>query len=472
MPKRNLAWILVITMITLLMWQLPQIIAGRDAVYRAFGPLVDARAQIRKRYVDEVADQTLANAAVEAGIRAMIEKLGDPHAVYLNDAEYTRFKSRTDGNFGGVGVDVWAADGGLEVLSRAAGSPAAVAGVLPGDVITHIDGRSISGMPLVDSVTNLLNGPAETRVALTVVRPSDPPQSPPRQIICERKEIHIDPVRGWSRSSTGGWRYMLDAEYGIGYVRLTKFTPDADQRIDAEVERLLRSKMAGLILDLRENTGGLLDSAREIADRFLESGLIVRTAGRKADEKQWFAMRDGTYPDFHMAILVNASSASAAEIVAGALRDHHRAAVVGERTYGKGSVQEVVELDRQGGAIKLTTAYYYLPSGQCIHRTPKTIEEKNWGVGPTIPVELTDSQRAKWLAAWRDLGREPVTTQPTTQMASAPASQPLEEREAELAEASLLAADLQLAKAVEYLRGKIRPGATTRPASGPTTRGS
>lgn len=469
MPKRNLAWILVITMITLLMWQLPQIIAGRDAVYRAFGPLVDARAQIRKRYVDELPDQVLANAAVDAGIRAMIEKLGDPHAIYLNESEYSRFKSRTDGLFGGVGVDVWAADNGLEVLSRATGSPAAVAGVLPGDIITHIDGRSVLKMSLVDAVTNLLNGPPETRVALTVVRPSDPPQSPPRQIICERKEIQIDPVRGWSRSASGGWRYMLDPAFGIGYVRLTKFTPDADQRIDTEVERLLRNNMAGLILDLRENTGGLLDSAREVADRFLESGLIVRTAGRRADEKQWFAMRDGTYPDFPMAILVNGSTASAAEIVAGALRDHHRAEVVGERTYGKGSVQEVVALERNGGAIKLTTAYYYLPGGQCIHRTPKTIEENNWGVGPTIPVELNDSQRAKWLTAWRDLGREPVASQPATAPSTLPTSLPSEERDAETAEIALLAADLQLARAVEYVRGKIRP-ATTQPVSASATK--
>lgn len=452
-------------MITLLMWQLPQIIAGRDAVYKAFGPLVDARAQIRKRYVDDVDDSQLVGAAVDAGIKAMVEKLDDPHAIYLNQKEYAKFKSRTDGIFGGIGIDVWSTEGGLEVLSRAPSSPAASAGILPGDIITHVEGRPTSKMPLVDAVNNWLNGPPESRVTLTITRPADGPQSPPRQLIVERTVIHVDPVRGWSRSEGGGWRFMLEPDLGIGYVRLTKFTPDVDERLDAEVERLLRANLRGLVMDLRENTGGLLDSAREVADRFLESGLIVRTAGRKTDEHAWYAMRDGTYPDFPLVVLVNGSTASAAEIVAGALRDHHRAVVVGERTYGKGSVQEVVELDRHSGAIKLTTAYYYLPSGQCIHRTPKAIEDGNWGVAPTIPVNLTDTQRAKWLTAWRDLGREPVTSQPGSQPTTPAATQPSEDSDRAVAAKALLNADLQLLKAVEYLRSVIR-ASTTRPAAG------
>jgi len=466
MPKRNLAWILVITMITLLMWQLPQIIAGRDAVYRAFGPLVDARAQIRKRFVDETDDAQLVSAAVDAGIKAMVDRLEDPYALYLNEKEYLRFKNRTDGIFGGIGVDVCSVDKGLEVLSRTPNSPAASAGVLPGDIITHVDGRPMNKMSLDEAVNRMLNGPPETRVTLTVSRPSDGPQSPPRQIIVERAIIHFDPICGWSRTDDGGWRFLLDEQYGIGYIRLLKFTPDADDRLDAEVDRLLRSNMKGLILDLRNNTGGLLDSAREIADRFLESGLIVSTAGRKTDEKRWYAMRDGTYPNFPLAILVNGSSASAAEILAGSLRDNKRAVVVGERTYGKGSVQEVVELDRQSGAIKLTTAYYYLPSGQCIHRTPKSVEDDTWGVKPTIPVNLTESQRAKWVAAWRDLGREHTAT---TQPASAPTARtattlPSEETERRAAAKTLFDADLQLDKAVEYLRTIITP-----PASQPAT---
>jgi carboxyl-terminal processing protease len=453
MPKRNLAWILVITVITLLMWQLPQIIVGRDAVYRAFGPLVDARAQIHRRFVDDVDDERLARMATETGIRAMVTELGDPHAAYFSEKEYAGFKNRTDGVFGGIGVDVWPTDTGLEVLSRAPFSPAALADILPGDILTNVDGRPTANVPLVEAVNLMLNGAPETRVALTVVRPSDGPQSPPRQVIVERAVIHVEPILGWSRALTGGWRFMLDPALGIAYVRLSKFTSDADEKLDLHVDRLLREGMKALILDLRDNTGGLLDSAREVSDRFLESGLIVRTAGRRSDEQAWYAMRDGTYPNFPLVILVNAQTASAAEIVAGALRDHRRAEVVGERTFGKGSVQEVVELDRGAGALKLTTAYYYLPSGQCIHRTPKTIEENNWGVAPTIPVTLTEKQRARWLVAWREQAREVIvpTSQPTTT-----ASQPSEDNAALFAAKNLLEADLQLARAVEQLQSVLR----------------
>jgi carboxyl-terminal processing protease len=464
MPKRNLAWILVITIITLLMWQLPQIIAGRDAVIQAFGPLVDARAQIRRRFVEETDDSALTRAAVDAGIRAMVQVLDDPHATYLNADEYERFKSRTDGVFVGIGVDIWAAETGLEVLSRdPPDSPAAAAGILPGDIITHIDGRPTRDTSLVDAVNNQLSGPPHTIVRLTLVRPGDGPGAPPRHVEVERTVIHSNPVRGWSRYPTGGWRFMLDPEFHIGYIRLTKFTADVAGRLDQEVDRLLRAGLRGLVLDLRDNTGGLLDSAREVADRFLEGGLIVRVSGRRTDQKEWSAMRDGTYPDFALAILVNDATASAAEIVAGALRDHRRAAVVGERTYGKGSVQEVVELDRRSGAIKLTTAFYYLPGGQCIHRTPAALRDKSWGVAPTIHVPLAPRQRSQRSAAWRNLGRE-IVGDPSTRSAATRPGEAAEETERRQAAADLLAADIQLARAVEHLRALQRPA--TRPAPG------
>lgn len=457
MPKRNLAWILVIAMITLLMWQLPQTIAGRDAVYKAFGPLADVRAQIRKRFVDEVDDSELTGAAVRAGIRAMVEKLHDPYAIYFSQAEYDRFKNRTEGVFGGIGVDVWATPAGLEIINRAPKSPAAEADLRPGDVITQVDGRPTNRLTLVEAVNNFLNGPPGTDVALTVIRSS---RKVPEQLTLQRAMIHLDPVRGWSRSPSGDWRFMLDSENQIAYVRLTKFTHDVAAELDARMDRLLRGPLRGLILDLRENTGGLLDSAREVADRFLESGLIVRVAGRTVDEKSWFAMRDGTYPPFPMVVLINGSTASAAEIVAGALRDHHRAAIIGERSYGKGSVQEVIELDRKNGAIKLTTAYYYLPNGQCINRSTMKGAKKDWGVTPTIPVPLTDEQRAQWLATWREIGREI-----TPETATAPTDDNGDDPEREAAAQKVIAGDLQLRKALEYLRNEIRPNAPAKPVA-------
>ena len=472
MPKRNLAWILVVAMIALLMWQMPQTIAGRDAIYKAFGPMVDVRAQIERRYVEEVDDEKLVNAAVRSGVNAMVDVLNDPHAAYLNEKEYDRFKKRTDGIFGGIGVDVWPVDGGLEVLSREPSSPASQAGILPGDIITHVDGRQTSRYSLVDAVNNLLNGIPDTEVVLTVVRPKDDPAAP-REITLRRAMIHLDPIRGWSRSPSGAWRFMIDDENHIAYVRLTKFTNDVDEKLDERMNRLLREDVKGLVLDLRDNTGGLLSSAIEVADRFLEGGLlIVSTRGRASDEKRWYATEAIGYPQFPMAVLINGSSASAAEIVAGALRDHHRAAVVGERSYGKGSVQEVVELERHGGAIKLTTAYYYLPCGQCIQKTAKAAQEGTWGVKPTIPVNLTGRQQERLQETRRVIARETVVDA-TSQPATAPAGA-TDDAGWRADATALLKADLQLREALQHVQqqieqasGKGRGGSSTAPAAGP-----
>jgi len=453
MPKRNLAWILVIAMITLLMWQLPQTIAGRDAVYKAFGPLADVKAQIHRRFVDDLDDARLTDAAVEAGIKAMVQELHDPYAGYLNPDEYSRFKNRTDGFFGGIGVEVWANARGLEVISREPRSPADEADILPGDIITHIGEQSTADLPLVEAVNHLLNGPPGTELTLTVIRPSANDQE--RVLTLARAIIQLNPVRGWSRAAEGGWRYMIDPVTRIGYVRLNKFTHDAPQKLDVAVQRLIGAGLRGLILDLRENTGGLLDAARDVADRFLESGTIVRIAGRRADGKKWSAMHDGTYPAMPMCVLINGASASAAEIVAGALRDHHRAEIVGERSYGKGSVQEVVELDGDNGAIKLTTAYYYLPSGQCINRGTGD----KWGVDPTIPVPLSEAQRTKWQATWREIEREPGASPESDAQAVDPAEESVSDPHRAAAERRLLDGDVQLRVALKHLQDKLRtPG--------------
>jgi carboxyl-terminal processing protease len=347
------------------------------------------------------------------------------------------------------------------VLSREPNSPAAQAGILPGDIITHVDGQAVNKLTLVDAVNNLLNGPPDTDAELTIVRPSDSVAKPPRAMRVRRTEIHVDSIRGWMRQGSGGWNYVLDPAERVAYVRLTKFTQDVDERLDSVMSSLLQQGLRGLILDLRDNTGGLLDSARETADRFLDAGLIVRTGGRRVDDKQWFAMRDGTYPAFPMVVLINGSTASAAEIVAGALRDHRRALVVGERSYGKGSVQEVVELDNNGGAIKLTTSYYFLPSGQCIDRTFRAGAKDAWGVLPSVEVAMPDRQRKKCVDAWREVTRElvPPSTQPTTQ----PAVEPVD---ATAASKKLLEADLQLKKGYELLLERLASGV---PADSPAS---
>lgn len=462
MPKRNLAWILVVAMIALLMWQLPQTIAGRDSVYRAFGPLVDVRTQIHRRYVVDIDDHKLVDAAVRAGVDAMVQELDDPHAVYLSRDEYEQFKRRKSGVFGGIGVDVWKTDEGLEVLSREHGSPAVEAGILPGDIIMRIDGQRVADMPLVEAVGSLLNGEPGTEVKLRVKTPQAGGKSIKRDLTLVRAIVQLDPVRGWTRGPRAEWRFVFDSDRRIAYIRLVKFTPDVDRQLDRCVHDMLRhAGLKGIILDLRENTGGLLPSAIEVADRFLDSGMIVSTRGRTKDRKEWFATHDIGYPDLALVVLVNGSTASAAEIVAGALRDHGRAEVVGERTYGKGSVQEVVELDRDNGALKLTTAYYYLPNGECIHRTPQAAKNGSWGVAPTAPVSLTPSQRQSWLQVWRMVGREIDRVEEDKRAGETEAA--ADARAVDDAREALLAGDIQLRKAYDLIAAQLdSPGGKRR----------
>jgi carboxyl-terminal processing protease len=481
MPKRNLAWILIVAAIALLMWQLPQMIANRESVIHDFGPVLDARNQIRKRFVEKIEDDRLVRDAVEAAIHAMVRDLDDPHAAYMNQQEYQRFQRRTDGLYGGIGVDVWAVEQGLEVLSREPNSPAVREGVRPGDIITKIDGKKVKGIPLVEVVNNMLNGPVDSPVTLTLIRPDDPEAAGPHTVHLMRMDIKLNSVVGWSRKKSDGWRFMLDEDRRIAYIRLVKFTTDVDERLDDEMHKLLGEGLRGLILDLRGNTGGLLDSAQEVADRFLESGLIVRTSGRMTDTKQRFASREGTYPELPMVVLVNETTASAAEIVAGSLRDHGRAVVIGERTYGKGSVQEVVEIiGHQHGAIKLTTAYYYLKNGECIHRTPEADKNGTWGVKPNIVVHLTPEQRKSWEQAWREIVREPAeaidklkspsdTTTSTAPFDLEPADQATKDESVAAQADDLISKDIQLKTAYEHLCKLLSPKAKPTSES-PTSR--
>ncbi|MCZ6817571.1 MAG: S41 family peptidase [Planctomycetota bacterium] len=467
MPKRNLAWILVIMMIAGLMWQLPQTIARRDSVAQAFGPLVDARALIHKRFVRSVDDGELVSSTVEGGIDAMIKSLGDPYALYLTEKEYDRFQDRTEGIYGGIGLDVLAVEGGLEVLSRAPNSPAAFADIAAGDIITKIDGRSIAGVPLVEAVDSYLNGPPGSVVLLDVVTPG---QSESRRVQIRRARIELDPIRGVSRTEGDAWRYMLDEEARIGYVQLAKFTPIAQDRMDAAVSVLFQQDMRAMILDLRENTGGLLDQAVAVADRFLTAGTIVRIQGEKTDDKKYAASKDGTYRPFPLVVLINGSTASAAEIVAGALRDHHRGYVIGERSYGKGSVQELLHLAPGGGAIKITTAFYFLPSGECIQRTPASVERGNWGVTPDEHIVMTAEQKQRWLTVWREIRRAPAddaTSRPVSETSLATAHPEYHRRAAQ----RLLDVDIQLVAALNYLLPRVsRPGQRTPRSQTPVSK--
>ncbi|MFO0974587.1 MAG: S41 family peptidase [Phycisphaerae bacterium] len=453
MPKRNLAWIVVIGLVALLFWRMPRTIAGRDALYTAFAPLVDARAQILKRSAEPVDDSRMAAAATRAGIEAMVRELHDPYALYLDAETYPEFKKQTEGVFGGVGVDLSAGRDGLVILGCVRDSPADRAGLRPGETLLAIDDLRTVDLGLVDGI-NRLAGPPGTPVRLLVRRADATVQS----LRLTRALIEIDPIRGWARRGRSGWHFWLDERRGIAYVRVVKFMPQTLRRLDAIVEPLSERGLRSLVLDLRENTGGLLRSAIDVADRFLDAGPIVATRGPRTEPREWFAQREDTYrPPPRLVVLVNRNTASAAEIVAGALQDHRRAVVVGERSYGKGSLQELIPLEDEQSAIKLTTGYYYLPSGRCLQRRPDA--KDGWGVAPDQPVPLSDEQRRAWFAAWSSGGAE----------SAGAATQPADTAEAEPSAAAaleaLLAADPQLARALELL---VRPPAT-RPASAPAT---
>lgn len=379
MPKRNIVWIAVVAVLVVGLWKLPEIVARRDALYDQFSPLLDARVEILKRYVEEVDEDKLVADAIDG----MLDGL-DPYCEYYTFSEHQQFRKRTDGEFIGIGVEVErVATGEIRIVSPIEGSPAFLSGMRPGDLITAIDGHRTAELATLAEGVELMTGNPNTAVTLEIYRLSTE-ETLTKTIT--RSRITVPSVRGWARTGTE-WDYVIDPEQRIGYVRILNFESRTAEQLHAVLEPLFtRHQIRGLIIDVRSNPGGLLEVVVSIANRFLREGLIVSTRGRNTPERPYVAHASDTYPSVPVAVLVNRGSASASEILAGALRDHGRAVVVGEQTYGKGSVQELIPLgDAQGsrGAVKITTAYYYLPNGERIHDV---------GVKPDIPVELTPEQ--------------------------------------------------------------------------------
>ena len=311
--------------------------------------LLDVVAErVRREYVDAVTSEQLESGAA-AGMVASL----DPHSAFLSAAQYDEMRVSTAGSYSGVGIEVAAQDGHIVVVAPIDGSPAALAGVLSGDVLEEIDGQPVRPGRLDEAIARM-RGAAGTRVRLEVSRPGEPASL---QFELERTEVHVRTARA----------EVLPGRYG--YVRITHFndsTPHDVEQVLAELQPG-GTRLRGLVLDLRGNPGGVLESAVGVADQFLEAGIIVRADGRTAESR--FEM-DATVGDLlhgaPLVVLVDRGSASGAEIVAGALRDHGRATLMGERTFGKGSVQTVMPL-RDGQALKLTTSRYFTPSGASIH---------------------------------------------------------------------------------------------------------
>jgi carboxyl-terminal processing protease len=406
MNREKLAWVVSVVLVALLAFQLPGTMANRDDDYAWVGTLVDVHRRVADNYVEPVDEDKLRQGAID-GLLGQL----DPHTVYVPPAKQEEFEGMLEGRFKGVGIqlDQDKQTQEVEVLTPIEGSPAFRAGVMAGDVILKVDGDEIAGLR-IDEVIKKIAGPLNTPVTLTVRHLTGETVD----LTMTRQEIHIPPLKGYRRKRDGSWDWYVSNDPRIAYVRLTQFTPDCDDKLRAILEELLKEDMQGLVLDLRFNPGGRLEEAKDLVDLFLESGVIVSTKGRSRPEDVAYAKPEDTLPPFPMAVLVNESSASASEIVAGSLKDNKRALIVGARTYGKGSVQEVISLDGKG-ELKLTVAYYYLPSGTLVHRKKDATE---WGVDPHVKVDAGPEQQT---AIWRDMDERDRYARPETRPATQPA---------------------------------------------------
>ncbi len=342
----------------------------RSSAYRRLTVLAQVLAHIENSYVDPVDQDRL----IDGAVRGMVGSL-DPHSTYLSPDDYALLEADTSGQFGGVGIEIDARGDFLTVLVAFANSPAARAGIRPGDEMLEVDGRDARGLD-VDEAVRRMRGPAGTRVRVTLRRRG---QTDPIRVELVREVIHVASVEG----------RMLPEN--VGYISLRTFQDHCSDEVSHALDRLTRDAgghLRGLVLDLRNNPGGLLDESVFIADEFLRDGVIVSTRGRNGQAQDEARARvAGTRPDFPIVVIVNGYTASAAEILAGALQDHHRALIVGTRTFGKGSVQTVIDLP-DGAALKLTIARYFTPSGRSIQAqgiAPDVLADE--GETPEHPVE-------------------------------------------------------------------------------------
>jgi carboxyl-terminal processing protease len=334
--------------------------AANSEIYRQLDLFGEVLERVRSDYVEKPDDSKL----IEAAINGMLTAL-DPHSAYLNPKHFRDMQVQTRGEFGGLGIEVTMENGVVKVVSPIEDTPAARAGLMSGDLITALDKEQIQGLTLQEAVEKM-RGPVNSPITLTIVRKG---VEDPFDVKVTRDVIHINPVK-----------YNAEGD-DVGYIRVTTFneqtTANLQKAID-DLKKQLGPKLKGYVIDLRNNPGGLLDQAISVSDAFLDQGAIVLTRGRNLEETQRSNARPGDLTDGkQLIVLINGGSASASEIVAGALQDHHRATILGTRSFGKGSVQTIIPLG-SNGALRLTTARYYTPSG-------RSIQAK--GIEPEVVVE-------------------------------------------------------------------------------------
>ena len=365
-------------LVTLMITQPRALLVGASAraavsdTYRELNLFGDVFERVRADYVERPDDSKL----VESAINGMLAGL-DPHSSYMDPKSFRDMQVQTRGEFGGLGIEVTMEDGLVKVVAPIDDTPAAKAGVMANDVITHLDDEAVQGLTLNQAVDKM-RGPVNTKIKLTIMRKG---ADKPIEVTIVRDIIRVKSVR-WHPE--GG---------DVGYIRITQFneqtTDGLKQAINELNAQLGADKIKGYVVDLRNNPGGLLDQAISVSDTFLEKGEIVSTRGRNPEETQRFNARPGDVTKGKpVIVLINGGSASASEIVAGALQDHKRATLIGTRSFGKGSVQTIIPLGAGNGALRLTTARYYTPSG-------RSIQAK--GISPDIEVlqDVPDNLKAQ-----------------------------------------------------------------------------
>jgi carboxyl-terminal processing protease len=478
MPRRNLAWLLGLAAAITLGLVATHIVSWaqerqqrRDQNYELVGLFVDVLNQVDDKYVTPL-DSDRKRKLVEDMINGGLDRL-DPHSTFINPKDYKQFTKQSRGKFGGVGIQLGydrANSMQLSVITPMVGTPAYEAGVQAGDLITKIDGKTTENMRLSEAV-DIIQGDPGQKVTLTVIHEGT---KEPVDIDITRAVIEVPAVLGDVRKpgNPREWDYMLDKDSKIGYIRLTAFSETAAEEMRQAVEDLQRQGARGLVIDLRNNPGGLLRAAVEIADLFLTEGRIVSTKGRNQREEVYDAKEPGTLmepaKDYPIAILVNRYSASASEIVSAALQDHGRAVIVGERSYGKGSVQNIIPMENQTSALKLTTASYWRPSGKNIHRFPDSKDTDEWGVKPNpgFEVKMTDEERMGYFLYRRD--RDVVHGKgqaPAPAKKADDSDKEKTDKDGDKAKEKKPYEDKVLQKALEYIRGEMKKVGALPPAA-------
>ena len=342
--------------------------SNRQETYKQLNLFGDVFQRVQEQYVEEVTDKEL----IESAISGMLQSL-DPHSSYLSVESYEDMQVKTKGTFGGLGIEITMEDGFVKVVSPIDDTPAALAGMQSGDLIIAVNGESLRGLSINEAVSQL-RGPIGSKIKITVVRNEEEPF----ELEIKRDIIKITSVKH-------------NVINNVGYIRLTTFSDTTTEGLKTAVEKIQKEigdNFLGLILDLRNNPGGLLNQSISVSDAFLNQGEIVSTKGRKKDDaSRVFAKKGDIINGKPLVVLINSGSASASEIVAGALKDHSRAIIIGTRSFGKGSVQSIIPL-AGNGAMRLTTARYYTPSGISIQAK---------GIQPDIIVEagITEANKDK-----------------------------------------------------------------------------